>query len=158
MRLLFAFALLASLSASAVQPKAVLVGLWKSDHDLTMSFIQRNVKMEDQAYKFLNSLMGHMTLKVTEDELHYDFPDHEVMVNSEKKPFEGFNGTSPYKVLYNDDRIVVISLIQPITGKSDVTIYHFDSDKIMWTYEGGAEPPVPDMHIREYFRRIEEAP
>lgn len=158
MRFLLAFALLASLSASAGQPKAVLVGLWKSDHDLTMGFIQRNVKMEDRAYKFLDSLMGKMTFEVTEDELHYDFPDHEVMVNGEKKPFEGFEGTSPYKVLYNDERIVVISSMQSITGKADVTTYHFDSDKIMWTYEGGAEPPVPDLHIREYFRRIDETP
>ncbi len=158
MRLLLAFALLASLNASAAQPKAVLVGLWKSDHDLTMDFIQRNVKMEDRTYKFLDSLMGKMTFKVTDNELHYEFPDHEVMVNGEKKPFKGFDGTSPYKVLYNDERIVVISSNQPITGKVDVTIYHFDSDNVMWTYEGGAEPPVPDLHIREYFRRIDETP
>jgi hypothetical protein len=158
MRFLLSFALLASLSANATQPKVVLVGLWKSDHGLTMDFIQRNVKMEDRAYKFLDSLMGKMTFKVTEDELHYEFPDQDVMVNGEKKPFKGFEGTSPYKVLYNDERIVVISSNQPITGKADVTIYHFDSDDVMWTYEGGAVPPVPDLHIREYFRRIDEVP
>ena len=116
------------------------------------------MKMEDRAYKFLDSLIGKMTLEFTEGEVHMKFPDHEAMINGEKKPFEGFDEVSPYKVLYNDERVVVISSIEPITGKTNVSTYHFDSDKIMWAYAGGSEPPVPDLHIREYFRRVDEAP
>ena len=156
-RPLIALAMLASLSTNAAQPKDALTGSWISDHDRTMDYIQRNVKMEDLAIRFLDTLMGHMTLRFSDGELHLVFPDNEVMVNGELKPFEGFESKSAYTVLYGDEREVVIRSTQPVTGKPNITTYHFDGKDVMWAYQGSSDPGVPDLHIREYFKRTEES-
>jgi hypothetical protein len=154
MRFLLIFLVLIAGCMESSTPPNPLLGVWKSDHDLTMEFIRKNVRMEDKAERFLDSLMGHMTLTFSESQMKLVFPDIEVVLPSGTKLTPGFTKSSEYKVIYSSSQVVVISSTDPKDGKASVTTYNFVIDSLMWAYSGGADPSVPDIHIREFFRRV----
>jgi hypothetical protein len=142
------------LCSSCGQQKSLLIGKWKSDHALTMDFIQKHEKMEPKTEQFLSSIMGHLTLTFTEKSVTTDLPDLNAMVKGKEMPFKGSHYTTTYKILYQSEKAVVLSGIGEFTGKAEVTTYNFDTPDIMWVYTGGAESATPDSHSREYFRRV----
>jgi hypothetical protein len=131
-----------------------LVGTWQSDATATMSFNRAKAKLEERQDHFLDSLMGKMTLEFTDKQLHLRMPDTQVAVRGELKPFAGFEERNPYKILFCNKRMAVIETAEAITGESSVTTYFFVGTDAMWAYVGTNSPKVPDLHIREYFKRV----
>lgn len=84
--------------------KSQLIGVWRSDHGLTMGFIHDNVKMQAKTERFLGSLMGHMTLTFTETTITSDLPDLVAMVNGKDTPFKGSHYRTTYKILHQTEK------------------------------------------------------
>lgn len=131
-----------------------LAGTWQSDAAATMSFNRANAKLEERQERFLASLMGKMTLEFTDKQLHLHMPDTQVTVKGEPTPFAGFEEQNPYKVLFCNERMVVIETPETVTGERSVTTYFFVNSDSMWAYVGSNNPKMPDLHIREYFTRV----
>jgi hypothetical protein len=126
-----------------------LIGSWKSSHDLSMAFIRDNVRLQAKTERFLDQLLGNMTLHFDAQTISNDFPD--IMVDDIKgvpHQMEGFRDQVPYKALFSNDRMVVVQT-------EEVTIYHFVDDDTMWVYCCAISDTIPlDLHIREYFVRV----
>ena len=131
-----------------------LVGTWQSDATATMSFNRANARLEERQERFLASLMGKMTLEFTDKQLHLRMPDTQVTVKGELRPFAGFEERNLYKILFCNERMVVIETPEAVTGESSVTTYFFVNSDSMWAYVGSNSPKMPDLHIREYFTRV----
>jgi hypothetical protein len=137
--------------ASACEPS--ISGEWQSDGERTMAFARNRTKLEPRQESFLAALMGHMTMEFSEGQLRLRFPDLKVPVKGELKPFAGFEIEQPYKILFCNDRMTVVQSTRS-DGADDVTTYYFVGPDEMWAYTGGDDPAIPDMHLREYFRRL----
>ncbi len=98
--------------------------------------------------------MGKMTLEFTKKEIHLRMPDTQVRVQGELKPFAGFEERNPYNVLFCNPRMIVIVAIDTVTREDGVATYFFVGPDAMWVYGGTNNPKVPDLHIREYFKRV----
>lgn len=132
-----------------------LVGTWQSDAAVTMSFNRAHARLEKRQDRFLASLMGKMTLEFTEDELHLRMPDTRVNVRGELMPFAGFEERKPYKILFCNPRMDVIEATEAVTEESNITTYFFVGHDEMWVYSSTNNPKIPDLHIREYFKRVQ---
>lgn len=128
-------------------------GAWVSDGPRTMDFARDNTKLEPRQESFLAALMGNMTIEFDGKQMHLRMPDLKVPVNGELRSFAGFDEQKSYEVLFSNCRTVVIASTDP-GGKVDVSTYYFEGTDEMWVYTGSNAPAVPDLHMREYFRRI----
>jgi hypothetical protein len=142
------------LCCSCASQKSQLIGKWKSDHDLSMDYIEKNVKMRQKPLRFLDSLTGHLTINFSERRKTFDLPDLTVLVNGKETTFQGARYITTYKILFQTEKQIVITSINQFTKKSEATIFYFDSPDLMWVYLGGADDSIPDLHAREYFRRV----
>lgn len=132
-----------------------LAGTWKSDRAMSMAFARENSKLEPKADAFLTALLGHMTLKFTERELVVLMPDIEVPVSGRLKPFTGHTERKPYQVLFCNSSMIVWSAKRSFDDELGATTFHFLDPNTIWIYAGGTDPKIPDLHIREYFRRTQ---
>jgi hypothetical protein len=132
-----------------------LRGTWKSDRELSLAFARDNARLQPKTEAFLASLYGHMTLTFGRRELHVAMPDIEVPVSGESKPFAGFEHRAPYKVLFCNSTTVAWSSTVPFAREPKATTALFLDANTFWVYSGTTDPKVPDLHSREYFRRIE---
>lgn len=131
-----------------------LVGTWKSDGPTTMAFLRESAKLEPKAMDLLEALMGHMTLTFTHTELHQVMPDIEVPVDGQLRPFAGSDERKPYKLLFCGESAVVWSAKRSFGSAEGATTFNFVGPDTVWVYTGSTEPGVPDLHAREYFRRV----
>ncbi len=154
MKLIALFLIMLSVSSASLACKTFLVGTWQSDAAATMSFNRANARLEERQDRFLTSLFGKMTLKFTDKQLHLRMPDTEVLVKGEVKPFAGFEERTPYKLLHCNERMVVVKSTEAVTGEESVTTYFIVDPDGMWVYAGTNSPRVPDLHTREYFKRL----
>ncbi len=152
--LLHALFLLALFGPLCAYADPELKGVWRSDHDLTMAFLRKNVKMPPKTEEFLDQLMGHLTLTITADKMVSTMPDLDVKSGDKIHHMEGFRFESAYKIVYSSQNVIVETDTEPFTGKQTVTILNFVEPDVMWMYTGGADKSFPEMHLREYFRRV----
>lgn len=134
----------------------MLLGEWRSDRALTMRFIRQNVKIEEKTDKFLDEMMGRLTMKVTKDQVQSILPSWDIQIGNKMHHMVGFNETHPYTIISSNDNVVVVSSVEPVTGKASITIYNFDAPDTMWIYTGGADKALPNSHYREYFVRLRQ--
>ena len=153
MKKFLASVLLITISAPALA-SPTLIGTWQSDQELTMRFMNDNVKLQDKTRKFLSDMMGRLTLTFTQSRVSSSLPDYDVCIEGKKHHMVGFNEEAPYTILYSTSRVLVTSGREPVTANIVVTTYNFDSPNIMWIYTGGADNALPNSHYREYFRRV----
>jgi hypothetical protein len=131
-----------------------LTGEWKSSRDLSMTFIESNVRLKAKTESFLRQLFGHMTLSFDAEHVTLDFPDIGTEIDGAAYPMTGFREKARYKVLFSDDTRTVIQAKDPFTQRETVRIYYFVDNDTMWIYGGSTDPTQPDLHIREYFVRV----
>jgi hypothetical protein len=150
----------ANRSGPGVDPtcKKALIGTWQSDAARTMAYNREHARLEARQDEFLSTLMGKMSLTFGESELRTRMPDTQVSVKGKLVPFAGFDETTPYEVLFCNSRMLVVKSRAPFTNEDEVTTVFLDGAASMWAYVGNNRDDVPDLHIREYFRRISEAP
>jgi ribosomal protein S18 acetylase RimI-like enzyme len=120
-----------------------------------MEFAHENAKLQPKAEAFLAALYGHMTLTFTRHELHLVMPDIEVPVSGESRPFVGIDQRAQYKILFCSGAMVVWSTKLSFDTEPKATTYMFVDSNTFCVYSGGNDPKVPDLHTREYFRRLE---
>ncbi|MDQ1924613.1 hypothetical protein [Massilia pseudoviolaceinigra] len=131
-----------------------LTGTWKSDKSMSMDFIRDKSKIEPKTDAFLNALLGKMTLTFTNGNLYVIMPETRVPVSGEMRPFAGFEEKKLYKVLFCSSAMIVWSAKRSF-GEDDVaTTFNFEAPDLAWVYTGSTVPETPDMHTREYFRRV----
>ena len=146
-------ALLLLLAWTSVHAAPVLVGKWKSDHDLTMRFARERSKMEDKTILFLDQMMGRMNLVFTPSIVSSEMPDWQSeSLDGAKANLVGFRESHQYKVLGATADQVAVDSLEPVTGRRKITVYTFDNEDTMWVYVGSASSQK--MNIREYFVRI----
>ncbi|NZA26827.1 hypothetical protein H0E84_10565 [Luteimonas sp. SJ-92] len=131
-----------------------LTGTWKSDREASVAFARGNAKLEPRTEEFLAALLGHMTLSFDDGELHIAMPDVEVPIAGERTMFAGFEEHKPYEILFCSRFAVVWSAKRPFGTELAATTFNFIDDDTFWIYAGGTDPAVPDLHTREYFRRV----
>ena len=120
-----------------------------------MAFARENAKLQPKAEAFLTALYGHMTLTFTRRDLHLVMPSIEVPVSGERKPFAGFEQRGRYKILFCNSTMLVWSSTPPFDNEPKATTFMFLDSNTYWVYSGSTNPKVPDLHTREYFRRVE---
>ena len=133
-----------------------LAGTWKSDKDMSMAFLRENSKVRPEAEAFLDALLGHFTLTFSDGELHEVLPDIDAPVSGEITRFTGSEDRKAYDVLFCNDTVVVWSAKRSFGGGVDATTFNFVGPDTVWVYTGTTVPGVPDLHAREYFRRIRD--
>lgn len=143
-----------SLSPTLMACDTSLIGTWQSDATATMSFNRNYAKLEERQDGFLVSLMGKMTMEFTDKQIYLRMPDTQVDVKGKLTPFAGFEERNPYKVLFCNERMVVVETAEAVTGERSAITYFLVGTDAMWVYAGTNSPKVPDLHIREYFKRI----
>ena len=153
MRTFVAFLLLVSLGASAAPKQPALVGVWKSDRELTMDFARAHNKLEPKAEAFWGDMVGRMTLSVSKSRMESRLPDWDVSIEGKPRHMKGFATSTPYRTIYADQAVVVAVANNPVTGVSEVTTYNFVSPDIFWIYTGRGADASQGAHLREYFRR-----
>jgi hypothetical protein len=131
-----------------------LLGTWKSDNVASMSFNRANAKLQPKTDAFLAALLGHMTLTFTRNELHEVMPDIEVPVSGHPGPFAGSDKRKSYNVLFCDASMIVWSAKRSFGEGEEATTFNFVDADTFWIYTGSTEPKLPDLHAREYFRRV----
>lgn len=131
-----------------------LSGVWKSDADASMSFNRANAKLQSKTDAFLAALLGHLTLTFAGHELHEVMPDIEVPVAGQSKPFSGSDKRKPYKILFCSASMIVWSAKRSFAEGEEATTFNFVDADTFWVYAGSTEPGLPDLHTREYFRRV----
>ena len=155
MKTLLLLALTAIFTARSVQScEHDLSGTWKSDSDASMSFNRANSKLQPKTDAFLAALLGHMTLTFTRTELHEVMPDIEVPVSGKSRPFAGGDHRKAYKIVFCDASMVVWSAKRSYGEGEEATTFNFVDPDTFWVYTGTTEPKLPDLHAREYFRRV----
>jgi hypothetical protein len=154
MKNLFFISLCALFLCAGVSAAPPLAGKWQSSRDLSMAFIENNVRLEAKTESFLRQLTGYTTLDFDAEHVTLDLPDITVKIDEKDYPMQGFREKNRYKVLFTDDTRIVIQVKEPFSSREMVTIYHFVDDDTMWIYLGDSSPGLPDLHIREYFVRV----
>jgi hypothetical protein len=140
--------------AASASAEPSLIGQWKSDAHLTMSFNTERSKLEDKTALFLSQIMGHLTITFTPDTIVFDMPNVETQTSEGKKSqLVGFRESHRYRVLGATADAVAVRSVEPVTGKDTITVYNFVGTDTMWTYSGGTDN-APSSHLREYFVRI----
>jgi len=131
-----------------------LRGTWQSDREASMTFARENARLQPKTEAFLAALYGHMTLTFTRSEAHLVMPDIEVPVSGESRPFVGFDQRTKYKVLFCNSTMLVWSGKMSFDSEPKASTLVFLDPNTFWVYAGGADPKVPDLHTREFFRRL----
>lgn len=129
-----------------------IVGTWRSDASISMTYNRTYARLEPRQDEFLASLMGKMTMTFSGQQFHLRMPKTTVSVQGELREFDGFEKAGPYQVVACGTNNIAITMGKE--GSLDLATYYFTSDRQMWTYGGGADPKLPDLHIREYFERV----
>lgn len=145
-------ALVFLLAAATSYADPVLLGKWRSDKTLTMGFAIERAKLEDKTVRFLDQMMGRMTLTFSRSRVTSVMPDWESeTVEGVKSSLVGFSETHAYKVVATTPTQVAVVSMEPVTDRRTITVYNFEDKDTMWVYLGG--PTFPQMNIREYFVR-----
>jgi hypothetical protein len=146
--------LLLALAWISAHAEPVLLGKWKSNHELTMRFARERAKMEDKTLLFFGQMMGRMTLDFTSSLVSSDMPDWQSeTVSGVKSNLSGFHESHRYEVLGSTADQVAVDSVEPVSGRRKITVYNFEDDDTMWIYLGGGT--FPQMNVREYFVRIQ---
>jgi hypothetical protein len=148
--------LLALLACFPCFAASLLEGEWQSDHAKTMAFIEAHAVLDQKALDFHRSSFGRLKLSFSAGEVRSHLPDHEVTILGKVYPMVGFDETHAYEVLHEDQMVVVVRSLAPLTGKSMVGVFNFESPDSMWLYLGGGDGDLPVMHLREYFSRLRD--
>ena len=129
-----------------------LLGKWRSDRELTMSFAEERAKLEDKTMLFLKQMVGLQTITFTATQVRSEMPNWEsTTADGLTSKLIGFDETHPYKRIGTTANQVAVASQEPVTGRTRITVYNFEDEDTMWVYLGGA--PFPQMNIREYFVR-----
>jgi hypothetical protein len=137
----------------AQAPNVPLIGVWKSDHALTMDWLHKHTTMTPKQAAFLDQLEGHMTLTFTRDRLTSDMPSIDMTIEGKPRHMDGFRDIANYLVVASGPQRVSISNVNHATGLPMVSEFNFDGPDTMWTPMGGIGSPL-DPKSREYFRRV----
>ena len=79
--------------------------------------------------------------------------DHKFQVEGKEYDWVGGVSETPYRIVFNGENVVVI-VIKEGNDKEIALMLNFVDHDTFWLYSGNADSPFPDVHIREYFRRI----
>jgi hypothetical protein len=155
---LFVLSVMTACARSPMQGSSVcersLVGTWKSDAETSMRFNRVRAKLSPAEDDFLVTLMGKMTKEFDGDTVRLRMPAVDMRVGDAMRRSDAFEESATYDVLLCDSRKIVIRTKDDKTGVVHVGTYHIVDKDLMWAYGGNTDPEVPDLHIREYFRRV----
>jgi hypothetical protein len=151
------FVLLAANFSGSELPveRCQLEGTWRSDRQLTLAFIEEHARLEDRTTKFLAQLFGR--LEVTFEDGNYTeiMPAFRLESKGEWSEIERTEEKSSYKLLYCTSQIAVVQSVEMATGNPLVLTYNFSDPGVMWVYLGNIDTAFPDLHIREYYRKVD---
>jgi hypothetical protein len=156
----FVAALLAvslTVSASDAKRSQRIEGTWRSDREATMAFTRKYNKLLPKTESFYSSMVGRLTLTISEAQIHSVLPDWDVSIDGKLHHMVGFDSLKPYSVVFSREDVVVVVSDNPVTGRAEATTYNFTGPDSFWVYSGGSEQELPGAHLREYFRRVQKA-
>ena len=154
-RLFFALSVVFATLPAAACPN--LSGTWKSDNELTMRYVDHNVKLPEKTRSFVSQLMGRMTATFGVDEVTYRADAWTANVEGKKHKMDELDASVPFRIIHCNDKVVVTTTNSLISGREQVVVYNFDSSDTMWVNVGGADSELPNSALREYFSRVKVA-
>jgi len=133
-KLLLALAMVAATTTAFASSS--LVGAWKSNHDLTMSYATSHARLSPRAEHVIDQMMGRLTLRFEGSRVSYELPDWDAEIDGKYSHLVGAHETSDYEILFSNDNTVAVKGRQLVTGKEMVTVYNFVDANTMWIYLG----------------------
>ncbi|AVP99459.1 hypothetical protein C7S18_20805 [Ahniella affigens] len=138
-----------------------LLGTWQSDREQTMAYNEANAKLSRKQTRFMAELLGTLTLTYTKSDVVVRMPDSWVTGrDGKKKPFAAFEDRSKYEIVHCDPYMVITRtvLVTDATDDADsdplVNVLNMVDDEHYWVYQGQTDPTRPDLHSREYFKKV----
>ena len=147
-----ALAFVLATASALAEPK--LAGEWQSDRIASNAFNRSQTRLEDKTLAFLEQSMGRLVLRFSATEVVSEMPGWISVSQGLETTMKGFRDSSPYEVVATTAQAVAVKMKEPVTGTAIVQVFNFVSPDVMWIYVGGADKSFPDLHIREYFRRV----
>lgn len=149
--LLVALTLAAAAHAAKADPR--LLGTWRSDREASLAFAAGHPGLSEPTRRFLEQLLGHLTLTFTASHLASRLPDVPMTsATGTVSSLAGFSERHPYQVLGATATQVTVSTVEPVSGLPRVMVFHFQTAGAMWVELPG--PPMPVDGLREYFVRV----
>lgn len=153
-KIIIIFLLVIIVSGCVAVTDSRLSGKWRSNLELTTKYNEEHAILTQKQKKVFSQLFGHM-------EITYSSPNKcgvfmpKLKIGSESKAFEldEIKETGEYKILYKDEKVIVILDNGHISGESKTQTLHFVDETTYWVYV--ADSKFIDLHIREYFTKVE---
>lgn len=139
--------------AHASNCESRIEGTWKSDGQTSMTYLREHATVLPKADRFLESLLGKMTLTFAHGELRTHMPDTTANVNGKLTPFVGIDMRKPYHIVFCDEDTIAFASQSIDSDKDKLAVFHFVSPDTFWVYMGSTDPRIPDINSREFFQR-----
>ncbi|MEQ8856345.1 hypothetical protein [Gimesia sp.] len=133
-----------------------LTGTWQSDWPRTKRHIDAECKLTEENMIGLELFMGKMTIRYEETRVVFTMPEIRFRKEGKERVLESWSFEEPINVLdQTDSQIALLSSAWTShLGEADfINIITFESADTFWLYMGHS--PFVDLHVREYFSRIE---
>ncbi|GAB4197411.1 MAG: hypothetical protein Tsb002_31500 [Wenzhouxiangellaceae bacterium] len=104
--------------------------------------------------QFLDQSLGRMTIQFHEGSGHSDWPARRVLLDEKIHDLAHSSLDFEYQLLGCDPDSVALMTSAEGT-EAEIIIYHFIDRNIMWLYTDSSNFGLVSLHMREYFRRIE---
>ena len=129
-----------------------LQGSWHSDLAESKRFYEAHSLLEPRQSDFLNGVLGHLQIDISDGRLLYTMPNLDVQIQGKSAHFVGEHVSCEYQLLGADQDSVVI-LVKNDHGKDRIWHLHFVTEDLFWIYSEDANYGLRDLNFREYFRR-----
>jgi hypothetical protein len=145
-----------AVGASAQQEDfaAGLDGLWKSDWELTKQHIDADCKLNDDALRLLEGLMGKMTAEYSAKRVKLSMPEIRLKGKDGKElVLEGWQSEEELHVVARTKtQIALLEKLEEPFNVECIELITFEDADTYWVYLG--DSPLAGHHVREYFRRV----
>ena len=129
-----------------------LHGKWKSSLVLSNEFNYANTKLDKNQKDFINQIFGKLIIIYKENTFKVIDKDKTIIVNGEKRNWEGNNKDYEYKIIASDNNKIIIKE-KKNDNTSKLETLHFIGDDTYWIYLGSTKM-FENLNIREYFVRV----
>jgi hypothetical protein len=129
-----------------------LSGKWRSNLELTTQYNEKHAILTEKQKKVFSQLFGQMELTyISSGKCEVFLPGGKIDTGSKVIDSEDFKYISEYKIIYKNEKAIVVLSEDSVSGESIRTL-NFVDDNTYWVYIG--DSGMFDIHIREYFTKV----
>jgi hypothetical protein len=146
------FPLVIALISACTTTDSRLTGKWRSNLELTTEYNEKHAKLSEGQRKVFSQMFGKMEVDYsTPGKCEVFLPRNRIHTDEKDIETDEFKEICEYKIIYRNQRSIVIVYNDPLQGEMVRTI-NFVHEDTYWIYLGGNG--FLDLNMREYFTRI----